>query len=342
MSTYIKDNQPLEYDNAPDWLVAHLRYRRTMMGNTKASIMTYFIALREFLQWVWYSQVKGIPPRTEADIRNFDILDMPITAPLACGRAEIEAYMYFLEDALGNSTDTRAKKLTILRSFYFYLFDQQKALGITLVSNPADRIRLPKQPKKTPVYLPAAERQQFLDAIGGENGVRDYAIFLLILSCGLRISEAVGIDLGDLNLTARTIRISGKGNKQRIANLSENCADAIQRYLIEYRGLIPSEAIVDRDALFLSARKGRRLTTRSLELAMRNYVIKAGLGGQGYTPHKLRHTTATMLAKDGVDLLVIQEVLGHANPATTEIYTHIGNDDVLNALANSSLSRLGD
>ncbi len=340
MSTYIKQNQPLEYDNAPDWLIAHMRYRRTVLGNTETSVVTTFTNLREFLQWLcFYKKHKGNPRSSEA-LRSVDILEMPIQTVLSCSRNDIETYLYFTVDVLNNTPKTRSKKLSAIRNFYYYIFDQQQNMGITLASNPAERIRSPKLPRKQPIYLTEADRTSLLNIIDGENGVRDYAIFLLILSCGLRISEVVNINMRDVNLDARTIRIHGKGNKERIAHLTLPCCNAIRHYIVEYRNLIPKESLTT-DALFISKLRKDRLTTRSLEQAMQKYVNKAGIGGQGYTPHKLRHTMATILAKDGVDLLAIQKILGHENPGTTQIYTHLGDEDIVRTINNSNIGLLG-
>lgn len=339
MSTYVKAGKNLEYDNAPDWLINYMRYRTTVLANTPKSIMTYFLSLREFFQWAWAVAQNGRQPQTEEALRQVYLLDMPLQTALDLSRNDIETYLYFLADILRNEASTRNRKLATISTFYDYLYDQQEVLGIELAGNPAARVRRPKQAKNQPVYLPEEDQIAFLEAISGENAVRDYAIFLLLLSAGLRISELVGIDIRNLNLSAQTIRIRGKGNKERIAYLTVPCCKALQDYIEQYRDQIPD---LETDALFVSKRYKNRITTRSVEQAMQKHILNAKLGGNGYTPHKLRHTTGTTLAKDGVDLLVIQQVLGHENPATTEIYTHLGQDDIARAVKSSSLEGLGN
>lgn len=339
MSSYIVAGKPLEYDNAPDWLVAHMRYRRTVLGNTPTSVMTFFKSLREFFQWYSCIYNTGAQPQTEKALRETDILALPFFAVLEVKKADIESYLYFLTDVLGNDVVTRNKKLVTIRGFYEYVIDQADSMGIEFEVNPAARVKSPKMPEKQPVYLPQEDQEAFLAAITGENGPRDYALFLMLLSTGMRISEAVNVNMGDLNLDNKLIRIrSGKGSKSRTANLTEPCCQAIRDYLEEYRDLIPD---LDTDALFVTKRFKTRLTARSAERAMEKYVKAAKLGGKGYTPHKLRHTTATMLAKDGEDLQIIQRVLGHERPDTTEIYTHLDNSDVARAVNRSSLTRIG-
>jgi site-specific recombinase XerD len=331
-------DKPLVYENAPDWLVAYMRYRRSVLSNTDTSTMTFFGALREYFQWLSQYKATGTQPKSEEALREISILSLPLSVALDATKNDIETYLYFLTDVLYNSPRTREKKLVAIRTFYDYVLDHQEELEVELAENPAARVRRPKADKKQPIFLPSEDQTAFLEAITGENGVRDYAIFLLFLTAGLRVSECVGIDLKDMNLRNLTIRIRGKGKKERIAHITPRCAGAIQRYIEEYRSLIPD---LQTDALFVSKRQGTRLTTRSVERAMDKHIQEAKLGGMGYTPHKLRHSVGTTLAQDGVDLLTIQNVLGHEHPSTTEIYTHLTNADVAKAVNTSSLADLG-
>lgn len=340
MSTYIKPGKTLEYDNAPDWLVAYMRYRRTMLGNTPNSVITDFITMREYLQWLTVYRSTGQSPKTEDDLRKVNLLDMSLDIAVQVKRNDIETYLYFCADTLCNGAATRTKKLVAVRCFYNYVLDQNDVLQTTLEYNPADRIKNPKMPKKQPVYLPEQERTSLLNSVDGENAVRDYAILLLLTTCGLRVSEVVNMAMRDVNFTAGTIRIHGKGNKERLAYPTPACIEAMQRYIEEYRNLARVEDCPS-SPFFIAKRTGQRLTTRTIERIMQKHVNAAGIGGMGYTPHKLRHTTATILAKDGVDLLTIQQLLGHESPTTTQIYTHLGNEDLERAVFQSSLMGLG-
>lgn len=331
-------DKSLVYENAPDWLVAYMHYRRSVLGNTVTSTETFFGALREYFQWLSQYKATGTQPRKEEDLRDICILSLPFSVALETTKNDIETYLYFLTDVLYNAPRTREKKLVAIRTFYDYVMDHQEALDVQITENPAARVRRPKADKKQPIYLPVEDQTAFLEAISGENGIRDYAMFLLLLTAGLRVSECVGIDMKDMNLRNLTIRIRGKGSKERIAHITPRCAGAIQRYIEEYRNLISN---LQTDALFVSKRQGFRLTTRSVERAMEKHILEAKLGGMGYTPHKLRHSVGTTLAQDGVDLLTIQNVLGHEHPSTTEIYTHLTNADVAKAVNSSSLAGLG-
>ncbi|HIT33996.1 MAG TPA: tyrosine-type recombinase/integrase [Candidatus Faecousia intestinigallinarum] len=339
MSTYYKAGKALEYDNAPDWLEAFMRYRRTVLNNTPATVMTFFGDLRGFFQWRRSMLTQHRAPRSARELREIDILDMPLADAITVAKNDIEAYLYFLTDVLENGVNTRNKKLVSIRCFYDYLVDQQEVLGIQLNGNPADRIRHPKLPKSQPVYLPQQDQTALLSSISGENTLRDYAIFLLFLTAGLRLSELCSLDVKDVDFDARTLRVrSGKGRKARTA-LTLPCCQAIQAYLEGYRDGIDG---LETEALFVSRRFKTRLTGRSIEKSMEKYAIRAKISGKGYTPHKLRHTVATTMAKDGEDLLVIQHVMGHENPSTTEIYTHLSNADIAAAVSRSSLAKIGE
>lgn len=340
ISTYVKPGKNLEFDNAPDFLVVCMRQRRTLQGISPTSVMTDFISLREYLQWLTVYQKTGMSPQTAQELRAIDLLSMTLDEAINVTRNDIETYLFFCADTLGNSTATRHKKLAAVRCFYNYVLDQNDVLRTTLEHNPADAIKNPKLPKKQPIYLPEVERTSLLDAVAGNNVERDYAILLLILSCGLRVSEVVNITIKDVNFTAGIIKIHGKGNKERLAYPTPACLDALKRYCEDYRAIATDDQ--NPNAPFFVAKKtGQRITTRMIERIMQKCVNAAGIGGMGYTPHKLRHTTATILAKDGVDLLAIQQILGHESPTTTQIYTHLGSEDIEKAVNQSSLMSLG-
>ena len=336
-STYLKNGslQPGFDADAPEWLKEYNRQRVTMKNNTPASIISFYLHLREFFQWVSVYKETGQHPKDEKSLRATIINSLPFSVATEISRGDIEQYLFFLHLTLHNSASSRNTKLVAIRTFYSHLIDKEQ-----LEVNPAERIKVAKQEKKKPVFLTGNEQDAFLAAIdpSDPNYERDYALFLLMLTTGIRISEAVGINMRDINLNERTIQIRGKGRKERTAHLSVPCRNAIRRYIEVYRELILP---LDTDALWVSKRNKERLTTRSVQKTMRKYVHKAGLNPD-FTPHKLRHTTATVLAKDPtVSLLVIQQMLGHESSATTEIYTHIDNNDVGEAVDASRLALLG-
>ncbi len=336
-STYLKNGslQPGFDADAPEWLKEYNRQRVTLKNNTPASIISFYLHLREFFQWVSVYKETGQHPKDEKSLRATNINALPFSVASEITRGDIEQYLFFLHLTLHNGASSRNTKLVAVRTFYSHLIDKE-----LMEVNPAERIKVAKQEKKQPVFLAGNEQNAFLGAIAPSdpNYDRDYALFLLMLTTGIRISEAVGINMLDINLNERTIQIRGKGRKERIAHLSLPCQDAIRQYIQNYRDIILP---LDTDALWVSKRNKERLTARAVEKAMKKYVKKAGLNPD-FTPHKLRHTTATVLAKDpNVNLLVIQNMLGHESSATTEIYTHINQNDIAEAVDSSRLALLG-
>lgn len=341
MSTYIT-NRPLEFDGAPDWLVSYMRYRLSVLGNSKTAVMTYFLSLTEFCKWFSYFHTTGKNPKDSPSLRSVDILELPLEDMLLVSKGDIQSFLYFATDVLGNQPATRKKKLAAICGLYEYLIDQQNELGIEIEVNPTSRIIRPKTPKKQPVYLTQEEQIEFLRVIENNikdiNHIRDYAMFLLMLCTGLRLSEVVTIRMKDINLNTCCVNVHGKGNKERPVIFTDSCKCAIEEYLNIYRNTTPG---LTTDKLFVSKLRKKELTARNIQLQMDKYLRMANLGNKSLSPHKLRHTTATMLAKDGTDLAIIQDLLGHENANTTKIYTHLDGSDIAKAISASRLSELG-
>lgn len=154
----------------------------------------------------------------------------------------------------------------------------------------------------------------------------------LFLNCGMRLAELIGINSGDFR--DDTIRITGKGGKERLVYLNDACKQSLQHYCKARAGL-PN--LVDKEALFVSKRTGKRLTARRVEQIVARCLQSAGLSGRGFSPHKLRHTAATLMYQGGVDMLALKEILGHENVSTTQIYTHINQQRLRQAVEASPL-----
>ena len=204
-------------------------------------------------------------------------------------------------------------------------------------TNPAINLDTPKLKKRLPKFLTLDESLQLLKVIDGSFRERDIAIFVLFLNCGLRLSELVGINLNDINFAKRTLRIIGKGNKERIVYLNDLCIESINAYL----QVRPTDIeLNDKNALFISNKK-RRISNRMVELLAKKYFKLAGIDEQRYSPHKLRHTAATIMYKEGnVDIKTLQEILGHVSISTTQIYTHINNQDLKVAADNNPFNKI--
>lgn len=228
-----------------------------------------------------------------------------------------------------------SRKLTALRSFYRFLVQE----GLFRSSPvPAGRSFQLKVEKPLPIFLGKQETGRLLEAPDESDvlGLRDKAILEVLYSCGVRLAEIQGIDLQHLDLDKREILVRGKGSKERWVLFGKPTELALQRYLQEGR---PKLATGSTPALFLN-RYGQRLSRRSIEKLVRRYAARAGLR-DGVHPHTLRHTFASHMLEGDADLRVIQELLGHSSPTTTQIYTHVTKQEARHAYLNCH-PRAGD
>ena len=199
--------------------------------------------------------------------------------------------------------------------------------------NPIREMDSPKLKKNLPKYLTLDESLLLLESVSGINAERDYCILTLFLNCGLRISELIGLNLSDIR--GDSMRVVGKGNKTRTVFLNDACQEAIGRYLAVRRPVTGPDA----NALFLSTRD-ERITRSAVHAMVKRRLEAAGLDSTEYSSHKLRHTAATLMLKNGVNIRAVQEVLGHDHLNTTQIYTHVDNDDLRQAAKANPLSRV--
>ena len=202
-------------------------------------------------------------------------------------------------------------------------------------SNPTENLTPPKKAKTLPRYLTLEQSRELLNAVDGPDKERDYCILTLFLNCGMRLSELVSINMSDVIRNNSTLRIVGKGSKERIVYLNDACLASIDAYV----RVRPKDDVKDKNALFISNR-GTRISPKTVQAMVNKYLTKIGLGGAGYSVHKLRHTAATLMLKNGVDVKAVQEVLGHEHLNTTEIYTHIDNESLRVAAKANPLSNV--
>ena len=232
-------------------------------------------------------------------------------------------------DASGIGAAARARKLSAIKSFYKYLTVRTKQL----TENPVKDIEYPKIRKSLPRYLTLEESKRLLAAVEGANAKRDYAILMLFLNCGIRRSELVGLNLS--NVYEDRIRVIGKGNKERIVYFGSACRAAIEAYLPERN----KKVLSDNKALF-GSRDNNRISVTAVHRLVKKYMLLAGLDPSQYSAHKLRHTAATLMVSNGVDIKTVQEVLGHEHLNTTEIYTHIESTELKIAAEANPLAHL--
>ncbi len=321
----------IDKEKNPDFLNSFLDYSITILNKSPNSIKEYNYDLTMFLKFMMIHF--KLTEKTEfknIDISKFDIEDLK-----KIKLEDIHAFVSYLAVNNRSKSATRARKISTIRIFFKYL--SRKAHLID--TNPAQDLETPKMDKRMPKYLSLDDSKKLLDIAGHEdnrNSQRDYAITTLFLNCGIRLSELVGINIKDIDFGECKLNVIGKGNKERTIYLNKACMRALSSYIT----IRPKEGIKidDKDALFLSERK-ERISRRTVQHIINKELQQAGLDTTKYSVHKLRHTAATLMYQYGnVDIRALQELLGHESISTTEIYTHVSNDQVRNAVESNPLA----
>lgn len=319
-------------NGCPDFIRDFLTYNEIIKGKSSKSVEQYYSDLRTFFRYILLVRGKAQPgiPFNKIDISGVDIeLVRSVTV------SDLYGFMVYCKEELRNNTATRARKTSTLRLFFKYMSVQTHRLE----SNPADLLGAPKIKQSLPKYLSLEDSLELLNSVDGENERRDYCILTIFLNCGLRLSELCGLNLSDISSDG-TMTVTGKGNKERMVYLNDSCKTAIKRYL-EVR---PHEGLTaeSKNALFIS-RNHKRISPRTVEHIVTSYIKKAGLDGKGLSTHKLRHTAATLMYQHGhVDIRVLKDILGHANLGTTQIYTHVSDEQIKAAIDSNPLSSVRD
>jgi site-specific recombinase XerD len=314
-------------NDMPFFLQDFLMYMQTIKGKSPNTVLVYFYDLRIFLRFLKLH--KGSMPK-DTVFDDINISDIEIDLLKTVTLSDLYAFMSFVSNNRSNTSYARARKVASLKSFFKYLTTKAKLLD----SNPALELESPKIVKRLPRYLNVEESKQLLSSVDGKHSIRDYAILTLFLNSGIRLSELVGINLNSIR--NNSLSVIGKGNKERIIPLNSACIKAID----EYRKIRPVDGVknADKTALFLSERK-QRISKATVQHIVKKYIINAGLDPKRYSTHKLRHTAATLMYKYGhVDIRALQELLGHESIATTEIYTHLGEQELRIAVESNPLS----
>lgn len=322
---------------APAILRDFLAYHETIQGHSSKTVDEYFLDLRTFFRYIKIE--KGIVSRaTPLDEISIDDVDLNLVKSVKL--ADIYAYLSFLSrdraknaknpsSGYGLQASTRARKVATIRSFYKYLVNKAKLLD----ENPIQELDSPRQKQSLPRYLTLDESVQLLESIDGENAERDFCIITLFLNCGLRISELVGLNLTDVR--GDRLRVLGKGNKERIVFLNVACQNSIEDWL----AVRANSGSADPYALFIT-RKHTRITKAGVHYMIKQRLLAAGLDSSKYSAHKLRHTAATLMLQNGVDVRTLQEVLGHEHLNTTQIYTHVDSDSLRAAAQANPLGQV--
>lgn len=318
-----------EYINdCPDYLKSFLTNLTLVRDRGDRTEEAYYIDIRTFLRYLKISN--GLASRSD-EYGEIRIADTPLELVNKFTLSNAYEYLGYLKNVRNNSSATRARKTSSLKQFYNYLYKKAKLID----SNPMLDLELPKVKNKLPKYLSLEQSLELLSNVQSKYQERDFCILALFLNCGMRLSELVGMNIRDYSRDNRTLRLLGKGRKERIIYLNDACIKALDDYL-KVRPKVESEP----DAVFLS-RNNKRIDKRRVQQIVEENLKKAGLGNLGVSTHKLRHTAATLMYQHGnVDTLVLKNILGHKSIATTEIYTHLSNESMKDAADSSPLSKV--
>jgi len=322
---------------SPEILREFLFYHETVKSHSRKTIDEYFLDLRMFFRFLKIH--KGIVAHG-TDFEDITIMDINFKFVESVSISDVYEYLAFLSrdrptqqnstnTNYGLSTASRARKTAVIRSFYKYL--TLKSTNNRLSENPVADLDSPKLRKSLPRFLSLEESSKLLDNVDGIYRERDFCILTIFLNCGLRISELANLDIQDIRNDS--IRVLGKGNKERIVYINDACAEAINDYLQIRKDIVA----IDKRALFISSRR-TRISTSTIHSLVKKHLLAAGLDSTRYSSHKLRHTAATLMLKNGVDVRTLQELLGHEHLNTTQIYTHVENSSLREAAMRSPLS----
>lgn len=312
---------------APPILRDFLVYHETIQGHSRRTVDEYFLDLRNFFRFLKHEK-HLVPPELPLD--EIFIGDVDIQLVRDVSLTDIYSYMNYLSRDRGLNNTSRSRKVATIRSFYKYLTNKAKLLD----TNPVQDLDSPRTKKSLPKYLNLDESLELLDNVDGKNASRDYCILTLFLNCGLRISELVGLNKTDIR--GDQLRVLGKGNKERMLYLNDACQRALEDWLTERATL----ALVDQNALFVTLQNRRRISTAAVHKLVKKHLAAAGLDSTQYSSHKLRHTAATLMLQNGVDVRTLQEVLGHEHLNTTQIYTHVDSDSLRDAAQSNPLGQI--
>lgn len=329
MTSYIdKCERVIKMNRIPLILEDYLNYMETIKGVSSNTVKEYYYDLNNLFKFI---KIR-FRLADDIDFKEIDISDIDLGLIKKIKLTDLHAYISYADKKLKNGNSAKARKVASARSFFEYLH-----LRVNLIDdNPAIGLEFPKGQGRNPIYLTLNQANHLLNIVlENKNELfryRDYAIILLFLTCGLRLSELASIDINKIQ-DDNTLSVIGKGNKERVVFLNDACVEAIDKYLE-----IRPKNNKDNNALFLSIRK-QRMSNRAIQHMIDRYLKKAGFDTNVYSTHKLRHTAATLMYKYGnVDIRALQEILGHESVSTTQIYTHLDDERLRDAIERNPLS----
>lgn len=327
--------KPEELEEMPPLAVEFAQYKRVVQGCSEKTVDEYLIDLRMFFRFLICSEINLNP--TNEEMLRADICSIDSALLEKVTSTKVYDFLYYLLSDREDNEKTRARKLSAVNGFYKFLTGKKYLFE----NNPCANIESPKIKKQLPKFLSIEESQMLLDAVNrdvnSKNRDRDYAIITLFLNCGMRLSELAGINIRDLDHELRSLRVVGKGSKERIIYLNDACRSALGTYLTRRLTIHTKNG---ENALFLSSRNSR-ISVKTVQYMVGKYLDAAGLGNKGYSTHKLRHTAATLMYQTGeVDIRVLKDILGHEQLNTTQIYTHVSDKGMEEAMQKNPLASI--
>ncbi len=335
------------YDNAPPLLRDFIVYLQLVKNRSELTVLNYYTDLRTFLRY--YKIKLGRASDDPDEFTKVDISDITEAELKAVDLMLVQEFLIFTKTEKANDHKARYRKAVALRQFFKFLTNNKGLFDV----NPMTNLELPSPKPALPKYLTLEQSLEMLTHIDTPDQKRDYCIVVFFLNCGMRLSELVGINISDIRFThdidgneIYSLKVLGKGSKERIVYLNNACVNAYMDYID------PSETDEEKrrqkglrcmtaktDALFLS-RRGTRISNRRVQQIVEDCFKSCGLDNMGLSVHKLRHTAATLMYQNGVDVRVLKDVLGHENLNTTQIYTHVSNAQMQDAMRNNPLSNV--
>jgi site-specific recombinase XerD len=333
-------NTPSYLNDVPAYLLEFLNHSVTVKGRSENTIKSYYADIKQYLRFMKrkHGLCFGVP------FDELRIADLPEDVIKNSGLNDALEYLHFISSERGNNAKSRARRAVALRQFYKYLTYYKAWFSVS----PLDRLEMPSLKKPLPKHLTYEQALRLLSMspeIKTAADVRDFCILTLFLNCGMRLSELVGLNTSDYKQErdfeteeiVHTLRVTGKGSKERVVYLNSACTAALQAYINERGKLVAAnKSLVHEKAMFLS-KQHKRVSVRRVQQVTEDALKRAGLDGMGFSVHKLRHTAATLMFQNGVDVRVLKDVLGHENLGTTQIYTHVANKQVKEAMEKNPL-----
>lgn len=319
------------FDTMPARAKDFLNYQSIIKNRSATTVEQYCLDLRLFFKFMFckLNNISSALIENEDVTMDISVFDDNFYNTVTLGDAY--EFLAYCRNERENKEKARARKVSSLRAFFKYL----RMNGI-IEDNPMINLDSPKLSKNLPKYLNVEQAKKLLSVIDGANRERDYCIVTLLLNCGMRLSELVSLDYNKITFDgdSASIIITGKGSKQRTVYLNHACVSAINAYM----RVRTKDGVKDRNALFLSNRH-TRISPKTVQHMVDVYLEKAGFGGMGFSVHKLRHTAATLMYQTGkVDVLALKEILGHENLNTTQIYTHLLDEQLKKAVEANPLA----